>query len=106
MPAPPLPPLCAQAHAATASASTNNMLILLKEFIGQYLRFLTGPPGTLLSMRPDMFNQDFHFAFQASSQYTPRRLRWGRFFILSIPVMPSSSKEEPTVSKLLTVARF
>ena len=31
------------------------------------------------------FNQDFHFAFPATSQYTPRRLGWGRFFILSIP---------------------
>ena len=33
----------------------------------------TPPPATA-------DGQDFHFAFPASSQYTPNRLRWGRFF--------------------------
>ena len=31
------------------------------------------------------FTQNFHFAFPATGQYTPHRLRWGRFFVLSIP---------------------
>ena len=30
-------------------------------------------------------SQDFHFDFPVASQYTPNRLRWDCFFILSIP---------------------
>ena len=32
-----------------------------------------------------LLNQDFHFAFQVTSQYAPNRFRCDRFFILSVP---------------------